>query len=181
MLVAPNKLFVPMSKEALAPIVRAPLTVKLVEAVTAAEPASVRVLNVGEVEPAIDEVPLKLTIPAERENVPLVVNAPVMVVVFVPGVKVTLEPPIVNPPFRATAELPLLFQIPPPFKVTKPVNVFAPVELLIVNVLAFATELEPVTVKAKAGAVKVAALVPSPTLKLPPIVVAATVLVDAVP
>ena len=78
------------------------------------------------------------------------------------------------------AELPELFQVPPALIVTKPVNILVPVaeDMVKLPLVPPPTVVVPVTVNAKAAAVKI---VPSPMTRLPLIVKPTTVVTVAVP
>ena len=96
----------------------------------------------------------------------------------VPAVKVPL---LVMPPWKVTASFAEeLFQVPPLFTVTMPVKVLVPVaeEMAKVPVVPPPITVVPVTVRLYPAAVKV---VPSPTMRLPPMASAATVVTLAVP
>ena len=107
--------------------------------------------------------------------------------VKLPAIPTTAAPNSVNVPLMVTS-LPNVIasatdsdNVPPLLIVTAPVKVFVPVALEMANVDALATVVVPVTPNVNPAAVKVAALVPSPTNKFPPIVISTTVAVDAVP
>ena len=95
-----------------------------------------------------------------------------------PAVKVPL---LVIPPLIVIGEFPELLSVAPELTVNNPVNCLAPVALLIVSVDALDTVVVPVIVKANAAASSDDALVPSPTVKLPPTETAEVVVAEAVP
>ena len=128
---------------------------------------TVKLLNEGATLPAIEELPAKEIVPVDAVKAPLVVSAPTMEVVFVPAVKVTPAPAIVNPALKLTAALPVLLQFELAPKVTNPLKFLVPDELPIdivpevpvPRLVTPATEKVPPLGKAN--------VVPSPTVKEP--------------
>ena len=119
-----------------------------------------------------------VTVTLGMENVPVSACELVSKVYTpVPAVKVPL---LVMPPRKVAAELPELFQVPPALIVTKPVNILVPVaeDMFKVPVVPPPTVVVPVTVKAKAPAVKA---VPFPMVRLPLMPKPTAVAVLAVP
>ena len=117
-----------------------------------------------------------LTVTDGIENVPLIVlPAPLKVWIPVPALN---DPAFERLPGKVKATLAaVLFHVPPALTVTSPLKALVPVaeDIVRIPLVPPPTVVVPVTVKAKAPAVKV---VPSPTTRSPPI--ARAVAVDAV-
>ena len=129
------------------------------------------------------KVPLFVYVPVTAtdgiENVPLtVLPAPLKVWTPVPALNV---PAFEILPGKVKAALPaVLFHVAPALTVTSPLKAFVPVaeDMVRIPLVPPPTVVLPVTVKAKAPAVKV---VPPPTTRFPPIANPTTVVVVAVP
>ena len=169
-------------KSAFAPLAmdRLPAMVVVTVRVLLLEPANITLLKVV-VEPVMFcAAPLKLKVPLLCVKVPLFVQFPATLFIPDPAMKLPL---LVTPPLRVTSPFPELLQVAPAAVVTKPVNVFVPVDDVMVKlpVAPPPTVVVPVTLKLKAPTDKSAplliAIVPTTVVLAPRVLVPAPAII----